>query len=164
MANMDKSLKRAFIVIGIAFSALMGATVYTLKVALAGHEKVVDPAYYEKGNNYDKIVAQKKEFLKEGYDFYSPILEKRTSLHSGSNPVEIQFRKGDIPITDAIVVFYWERPATKKFDSNVSLVHSKDGIYTGNVQILSYGQWVLTVSAKVQDKVFQQSYTVIVAN
>ncbi len=66
---MHKSLKQAFLIIGITFLALFLATFITVRIALAGHTPPVDSNYYEKGLKYDQTVATQKAMLSEGYDF-----------------------------------------------------------------------------------------------
>ncbi|MBP9889903.1 MAG: FixH family protein, partial [Leptospiraceae bacterium] len=74
------TLRFAFTMMGLAFAALIGATWYTVKIAMAGHEPVMDRNYYEKGLNYEKEIAESLQMKSEGYHFVSGLITKETTL------------------------------------------------------------------------------------
>ncbi len=163
MANLSKSVKRAFIAMGIAFFFLIVATIYTVYIANKDFEPVADPNYYEKGLNYDKEIEKKLEMLEEGYHFETNLLTDRYPLKTGSNKVSVNLLKKDINVQDAKVFIQWERAATHKFTKKVELNFSKeDLLYTGTVDIPHYGQWIITLSSDINRKVFEKKFPIIV--
>ncbi|MCB1193064.1 MAG: FixH family protein [Leptospiraceae bacterium] len=159
MANLSKSMKRAFFIMGIAFFFLIVATVYTVYLATKEYEPVVDPNYYEKGLNYDKEIGRKLEMKNEGYRFETNLLTEKYPLKTGSNTVSVLLFKNSEKVQDAKTFMQWERSATNKFTKRVPLHFSKENSqYTGTVDIPYYGQWIITLIAEINGKVFEKRF------
>lgn len=163
MANLSKSMKRAFFVMGIAFFFLIVATSITLYFANKDFEPVIDPNYYEKGLNYDKEISQKKELIAEGYHYETTLLTERYPLKTGKNQVKVRILKNDSKIEDVKMNLVWERPATHKFTKKIRMDFSKEeSSYVGQVDIPFYGKWFVTLSSVIDGKVFEKTIPIIV--
>ena len=156
------TLRFAFTMMGLAFAALIGATWYTVKIAMAGHEPVMDRNYYEKGLNYEKEIAESLQMKSEGYHFVSGLITKETTLQTGTNQIQIAILKKDLPVNGAKLFITKERTATGKFTEKKELNFTKDGNYTGNLEFPHEGEWQLTLNANVDGKSFEKTFMVSV--
>lgn len=156
------SIRFAFIMMGLAFAALMGATWYTVKIAMIGHEPVMDKHYYEKGLNYEKEIAESVQMKSEGYHFDSSILTANANLVKGTNEIEIRILKKDVPVNNAKLVLVRERSATNKFTEQKELAFDKDGIYKANIDFPFDGSWQITLNANVEGRNFDKTFMVVV--
>ncbi len=158
----ENSIHFALIMMGLAFAALMGATWYTVKIAMTGHEPVMDQHYYEKGLNYEKEIAESVQMRSEGYHFDSNLLLKDSNLSKGANEIEIKILKKDIPVNNAKLFLIRERSATSKFTEKKELIFDKDGIYRANIDFPFDGSWQVTLNANVEGRSFDKTFMVIV--
>mgnify|MGYP005614999805 CR=1 FL=1 len=158
----ENSVRFALIMMGLAFAALMGATWYTVKIAMIGHEPVMDKHYYEKGLNYEKEIAEGIQMRSEGYHFDSSILNANSNLVKGTNPVEIRILKKDFPVNNAKLFLVRERSATNKFTEKTEVILEKDGIYRANIDFPFDGSWQITLNANVEGRSFDKTFMVIV--
>lgn len=71
---MSESLRKSFLLIGLAFALLIAGIIWTLKIAIDNHTENIDPRYYEKGLDYQKYVTMQERAKKEGWR--KPTLEK----------------------------------------------------------------------------------------
>ncbi|BDA78660.1 hypothetical protein LPTSP3_g15900 [Leptospira kobayashii] len=148
---MHKSLKQAFLLIGVTFLTLFLATFITVRIALAGHTPPVDSNYYEKGLNYDQTVATQKEMLSEGYDFEAAWFQKQTSLKPGKQTVAVKFIRGKETVSEADLKLKLERSATDSFNRTVKLKEISKGIYQGEIEIPFAGSWRAVLSANSKE-------------
>lgn len=158
----ENSVRFALIMMGLAFAALMGATWYTIKIAMTGHEPVMDTHYYEKGLNYEKEIAESVQMRSEGYHFDSSLLSTDSNLSKGVNEIEIRIFKKDLPVNNAKLFLVRERAATSKFTEKKDLIFDKDGIYRANVDFPFDGSWQITLNATVEGRGFDKTFMVTV--
>lgn len=156
------SIRFAFTIMSLAFAALIGATWYTVKIALAGHEPVMDKNYYEKGMNYEKEIAQTVQMRSEGYHFKSSIMAEDAYAKIGSNEISIGIFKNETPINNAKLVLTRERTATSKFTQKKEFNFDKDGIYKANIDFPQDGPWQVTLNANVDGRSFEKTFTLVV--
>ncbi|TGJ99451.1 nitrogen fixation protein FixH [Leptospira semungkisensis] len=154
---MDKSLKRAFLLIKLTFLSLFVATFFTVKIALAGHTPPVDSDYYEKGLRYDQTVASQKELLASGYHFESNLLSDPNSLKVGKQNILIFLKKGEEPIRGADLEFRLERSATDSFNKILHLKEVSAGKYSGELDIPFAESWRIQISAKTESGTLQKT-------
>lgn len=156
------SVKFLSIVLGIAFLALIGGTWYTIKIAMEGNEPVIDKFYYEKGLNYEKEIAKRKQMQLEGYRFESIFSEKNAFLKRDSNEIQVGFFVKDAAVNDAKIFITRERAATNKFTEKKELIFDKDGIYKANLSFPHDGQWQITLVADRNGRIYEKTYLVLV--
>ena len=155
--DLDPSVQRVFYAIGITFALLLGATYWTVKLAFAGHEAVMDPNYHEIGLNYEKTLASTKQMLAEGYELQSTLFTDRLPLTSGNNRIEIRFVKGTEPVSGAELKLRRERGATTKFTQDFDLKETSPGVYTtDSFTVPDLGHWVVTAFAKENDRTLRK--------
>lgn len=85
---MSSSLRRAFTVIGLVFTVFFIAIFFTVRTAVRSYEPPADPAYHEKGMDYQK---RSDEFIlarERGWTATVNLLEAET-IKSGANNLEI---------------------------------------------------------------------------
>jgi nitrogen fixation protein FixH len=160
---MDKSLRYLFYGIIFSFLCLFAATYHTVKIALAGHEPVINPNYYEVGLNYEKHLNEQKKMAEDGYLFTSPLLEKNY-LVTGPNQIQVKFLKKDEVLTNSEVKVKIERKATMKFNKTIDLKVQGDGTYLGEIDVEGKGQWVMTFSGTHEGKTYLYSFPVDILN
>ncbi|TGJ98459.1 nitrogen fixation protein FixH [Leptospira langatensis] len=154
---MDKSLKRAFLLIKLTFLGLFVATFFTVKIALAGHTQPVDSDYYEKGLRYDQTVASQKEMIASGYHFESPLLSELHPLKVGKQNILVSLKKGNEPITGADMEFRLERNATDSFNKTVVLKEIQPGNYSGELEIPFAESWRVEIKAKTKQGILEKT-------
>ncbi len=158
--NNQSTLRFAFTMMGLAFAALIAATWYTVKIAMAGHEPVMDRNYYEKGLNYEKEIAESLQMKSEGYRFESSLLTKESTLQTGKNEIQIAIFKKDLPVNGAKLLLTKERTATNRFTEKKELSFDKEGSYTGNLEFPHGGDWQITLNANVEGRSFEKTFMV----
>lgn len=146
----------------LAFTALIAATWYTVKIAMAGHEPVMDKNYYEKGMNYEKEIAQTVQMRSEGYHFRTTLLEKDSEVTLGNNQLSIGIFKNEEPVKGAKLVLTRERSATNKFTEKKEFIYDKDGMYKANVDFPLDGPWQVTLNASVDGRSFEKTFMIVV--
>jgi hypothetical protein len=156
------SVRFLLTVLGLAFLALIGATWYTVRIALAGHEPVIDKFYYEKGLNYEKEIAKKKQLQVEGYRFESIFDEKKSILKKGLNEIQVGFFLKDTPVNGVELFITRERTATSKLTEKKEITFDKNGIYKANLDFPFDGQWQITLTANLGERAFEKTYLVFV--
>lgn len=156
------TLRFAFTMMGLAFSALIFATWYTVKIAMAGHEPVMDRNYYEKGLNYEKEIAESVQMKSEGYHFESNIITGTAELKKDSNEIQIGIFKNQTPVNGAKLFLTKERTATNKFTEKKQLSFDKDGNYTTSLSFPHEGEWQITLQANVEGRNFEKTFMVSV--
>lgn len=160
--SQGNSVKFLFILLGLAFAALIGATWHTVNIAMAGHEPVIDKFYYEKGMNYEKEIAKSKQMQIEGYRFESTVIEKEQNLKKGNNEVQVKFLLKDTPVNTAKLFVTRERTATSKFTEKKELGFDKDGVYKANIDFPDDGKWLVTLTATVDGRSLEKAFMVTV--
>ena len=160
MKKLHPSLKYAFSLIILLFIALFIATWYTVKISLQGHEKIVDPQYYEKGLNYERAIAAKREMHRQGYLLQFP--EEKPELYVGSNKIQIRFHRKDQPIAQAKLSVKLARGATYRFDKNYKMQNNGEGLHVSQIEIPAEGEWLMTFFAEHGDKKLEKMYRFVV--
>ncbi|MCC5815502.1 MAG: FixH family protein [Leptospira sp.] len=160
--ELDKSVRYAFYAMGFIFICLFIATGITINVAMDGHEPVVDPNYYEKGLNYEKVLEDIKIMKQEGYNIQSALFEDRLPLQRGDNDVVIHFTKSGEDLDTAEISIVRERGATFKFNETFPMKNIGQGKYQANVQIPELGQWMLTIKATDKGRTLSKTIKVVV--
>ncbi|MBX7057659.1 MAG: FixH family protein [Leptospirales bacterium] len=64
---MSRSLRTAFITIGLFFAVLFAAGAYTMKLAFAGHEPALNEGYYEMGLDYQPRLDALRRGREQGW-------------------------------------------------------------------------------------------------
>ncbi|MEM7179951.1 MAG: FixH family protein [Spirochaetota bacterium] len=162
MKKLDSSLKYAFSLIVLLFLALFAATWFTVKVSLQGHEKIVDPNYYEKGLNYEKAIAAKREMHRQGYSLQFP--EEKPELRLGKNKIQIQFHKQNQAVAEAKLSVKLARGATYRFDKSYGMQSVGEGLHVSQVEVPASGEWLMTFSAKHGEQMLEKVYRFVVKN
>ncbi|MBK8398959.1 MAG: FixH family protein [Leptospiraceae bacterium] len=158
----NSTVRFAFTMVGLAFAALIGATWYTVKIAMDGHEPVMDKNYYEKGLNYEKEIAESIQMKSEGYRFESSIMTAESGLTKEPTDIEIRIFKNETPVNNAKLFLTKGRTATNKFTEKKEIIFDKEGIYRGNLNFLHEGEWQITLNAKVENRSFEKTFMVLV--
>ncbi|PJZ70457.1 hypothetical protein CH373_05130 [Leptospira perolatii] len=160
---MHSSLKKAFILITLAFLGLFLATFFTVRIALSGHTGPIDKDYYEKGLNYENVIAEQKEMILKGYSFKidSSLLSSGVlELKKGKQNFAISLEKLGQPVSEANITLKIERSATDKFNQSVQLSEKKKGIYQGELNIPMTGVWQASLTAKTPEGMYAKGYTI----
>lgn len=150
-------MKLAFAIIGLSFVGLLVATYITVKISLEGHEKIVDPAYYEKGLNYEKTTEANRKMIAAGYTIVFENGEL-PAVHAGDNLIRVYFRQNEKNIENAEVTMKAERGATYKYDQIVKMKPEGTGLYSANIQLPANGNWIFTFRAGVDGKFLEKSF------
>ncbi|RHX84937.1 FixH family protein [Leptospira stimsonii] len=156
---LHKSMKLAFVWIGIAFVALIAATVVTIRYASEGYTGPIEKGYYEKGLNYEKSILEQRKMIAEGYSYESKLFTATPELKKGKNQISIQFKKSGTPISGAKLQILIERSATDEWNRSLSLSEdSKNhGTYVGTVEIPEEGLWILSLQGEIEGRVLQKT-------
>ncbi len=154
---MHRSLKQAFVLIGITFALLFTATFVTVRIAVAGHTPPVDSNYYEKGLKYDQTVASQREMVKMGYELHTPWLSQPTSLKPGKQNISVRFQKGKESISGAQIQLKLERSASDTFNRTLLLKEIDKGNYSGELEIPFSGSWRISISAKTKEGLLEKT-------
>ncbi len=89
---MSSSLKRAFIAIGLFFVVFFAAIFVTVKTAVKSYEPPTDPAYHEKGMDYQKRIDEFNRAKERGWTAKVNLLEAET-IQSGVNELSVVVEK-----------------------------------------------------------------------
>ena len=148
---MSKSLKRAVIVMGIAFAILVAGIVYSFKIASDSFEPAMHEDYVNRGLDYQKLLDSNEKARSEGWS-----LEVKTgTLHTAIEnilPITVANEKG-LPIESIEFEAYLERPATMKkrrkiiIDNVEGCVQSAACNLQGKVDKLAPGYYDLMIIA-----------------
>ncbi|MCE9500131.1 MAG: FixH family protein [Leptospira sp.] len=128
-----------------------------MRYAAKTYTPAVDPNYYEKGLNYEKVTAEQKAMKLEGYQFEGEIFTDSYKFRKGDNPIAIKFKKGNGVPENCSQELLAERPATDKFNSTTRLSPGINGTFTGNLFLPETGIWNLTVTSNCNGKKFSKS-------
>ncbi|MBM9499438.1 FixH family protein [Leptospira sp. 201903071] len=156
---LHKSMKLAFVWIGVAFVALIAATVVTIRYASEGYTGPIEKGYYEKGLNYEKSILEQKKMISEGYSYESDFFSSPQKIKKGKNYLSIRFQKSGTPVTGAKLNILLERAATDEWNRSISLIeYPKDsGIYQGEVEIPESGLWILNLQGETGGRILQKT-------
>jgi nitrogen fixation protein FixH len=156
---MSRSLKRAFILIGVFFIALFIGIGFTLKLAFASHEPVTDERYYERGLDYQQRLDALSRGEANGWELDSSLFQdpEATTLAPGVTAVEwtLTNRRGE-EIQNAEVRITLDRPATSA-GRTTRVVRLADGErinaslyrFKTDLALPRAGYWDVTFEAKV---------------
>lgn len=89
---MSSSLKRAFIAIGLFFVVFFAAIFVTVKTAVKSYEPPTDPAYHEKGMDYQKRIDEFNRAEERGWTARVNLLDAET-IRSGKNELSVVVEK-----------------------------------------------------------------------
>jgi len=154
--NMSKSLKRAFIVIGLFFLCLFVAIGYTLTLAFRTHQPLVKERYYETGLDYQKRLDALERGREQGYAIQSAILgAKQVSRETPRLEWKLVNTQGRaIESAEFMVVF--DRPASTKqqrvyrFDlSNGEKVNETTYAFATDIELPASGYWEVKFDGSV---------------
>lgn len=155
-------MKLAFVWIGVAFVALIAATVVTIRYASEGYTGPIEKGYYEKGLNYEKSILEQRKMIAEGYSYESKLFTSSPDLKKGKNLVSIQFRKSGAPITGAKLQILIERSATDEWNRSLSMIEDpkNKGNYQGSIDIPEEGLWILSLQGETEGRILQKTVEV----
>ncbi|PJZ52564.1 FixH family protein [Leptospira adleri] len=156
---LHKSMKLAFVWIGVAFAALIAATVVTIRYASEGYTGPIEKGYYEKGLNYEKSILEQRKMIAEGYSYESELFSSPQNIKKGKNLFSIRFRKADRPVTGAKLNILLERGATDEWNRSIPLTEDpkNSGTYRGEVEIPESGLWILNLQGETEGRILQKS-------
>ncbi|WP_039938699.1 FixH family protein [Leptospira noguchii] len=156
---LHKSMKLAFFWIWIAFIALIGATIVTIRYANSGDTGLIEKEYYEKGLNYEKSILEQKKMIEEGYSYESILFTQNPNLKTGRNSIEVRFLKSKVPITGAKLKIEIERPATDLWNRNLILKEDPktSGTYFGVLEFSGTGKWALNIKGEISGKTLKKT-------
>ncbi|MDV6235358.1 FixH family protein [Leptospira ellisii] len=159
---LHKSMKVAFVWVGIAFVALISATAVTIRYASEGYTGPIEKEYYEKGLNYEKAILEQKNMLAEGYSFDGVLFSKEPKLEKGKNPIRILFLKSGFAIENAKLEIQLERSATDLWNKTIPLKEDSGhpGTYSGTLDFAESGPWILNVKGEVGGKTLRRTFEV----
>ncbi|TGL58388.1 FixH family protein [Leptospira sarikeiensis] len=156
---MDTSLKRAFLVIKIAFLTLFVATFFTVRMALAGHTPAIDSNYYEKGLKYEESILSQKKMIQNGYTFEGAWIQNLEKLKTGKQSLALDFLQNGKKIRNAKIVLQLDKTATAKFNQTVELKETSAGNYAGEILIPFQGDWRISLSAKIPEGELERTFS-----
>jgi hypothetical protein len=116
---MSKSLRIAFILIGLTLSATIIFLVLVARVAIQNHEPVMDSSYYEKGLDYEARVRSLKKGEEQGWVLDVPFQEG-AEMPRGTSKLVLKLSGPAQPKSAALRVMV-ERPATAKYRQTIEL-------------------------------------------
>ncbi|MBM9575769.1 FixH family protein [Leptospira sp. 201903070] len=159
---LHKSMKLAFVWIGVAFVALIAATVVTIRYASEGYTGPIEKGYYEKGLNYEKSILEQKKMIAEGYSYESELFSSPQDVRKGKNTFLIRFQKSGRPVVGAKLNILLERAATDEWNRSISLIeYPKDsGNYHGSVEIPEEGLWIFNLQGETEGRILQKTVEV----
>ncbi|TGK37427.1 nitrogen fixation protein FixH [Leptospira gomenensis] len=159
---LHKSMKVAFVWVGIAFVALISATAITIRYASEGYTGPIEKEYYEKGLNYEKAILEQKNMIAAGYSFDGDLFSKEPKLERGKNRTIIRFSKSGAAITGAKLEIQLERSATDLWNRTIQLKEDskRPGEYSGILEFSETGRWILTVKGENSGKTLRRTFEV----
>lgn len=151
----SKSLKRSFIMIGVAFLIFFAGMATLLTVGFTNQEDVIDPRYHEKGLLYAQERKKQERAKTEGWYFISDAIENkelRQSNEKAKNELVIELKnKAGVPLekADMYVIFYFG--ATTKNSQVVDMKQVEPGKFKGTYHPVKPGYWDLVMKANLND-------------
>lgn len=109
---MSKSLRNAFILIGLALGSVMIFLTLVARMAIMSHEPVMDSSYYEKGLDYEARVRSLRKGEEGGWVLDVPFKDF-AELPRGANQLTMKLT-GPAQPRSAVLRVILERPATAK--------------------------------------------------
>ena len=109
--------------------------VITFYMANKFYDGLVVDRYYEKSKDYFNIKKKEEELgLKIAFDHI---------LKVGGNDMSIDLRKGNGPLSGAVVTLFVANISSTRFDRTFPLQEVSPGIYRSKVEIPFSGRWLL---------------------
>lgn len=147
----DRIIPWYFVMAFLVVFAVNGVFVY---IALHTHTGVITEHAYEKGLNYDAILAQAKQQATLGW---KDIL----SYENGQLHYQLYDKSGKI-ITNAKITAYISRPLQSGYGQKIGLSYSPDTHYTAPIHFPLNGQWDITVIAQWKHQQHQAHKRIVV--
>ncbi|RHX94019.1 nitrogen fixation protein FixH [Leptospira yasudae] len=156
---LHRTMKFAFAWIGVAFIALIAATVVTIRYANNGYTGPIEKEYYEKGLNYEKSILEQRKMLAEGYSYENPLFQSNAELKAGKNPISIRFLKSGHPVSDAKLAVQIERSATDQWNRTLELKEDTEnkGTYLGEIEFPEKGRWILSLRGETGGRILEKT-------
>ncbi|MDH5719674.1 MAG: FixH family protein [Spirochaetia bacterium] len=168
---MSKSLKIAFILIGVFFLILFSVNFYYVTLAHEVKQPLIDERYYEKGLFFQEELNKKARAKEEKWKLESEILING-NLKEGENEIKVRiFSEKNIAVTDAEVYIFLERTATANLRQKIKLLIEKpeknagDGVFfKGKLNVPAKGNWDLSIKALINKKAALDATKQIIIN
>jgi nitrogen fixation protein FixH len=147
----DKLIPWYFVIFFVVLAILDGIFV---SIATLTHRGLVTEHSYQKGLNYNNIIAASDNQEKLGWDgkinFFQP------SIHFSL------FDENNLPIAEAQVDVYIDRVLEKNYSFQTSLKYIKNGVYAQDIIFPLKGQWEILVIVEWQQQYYQKKKRVVV--
>jgi nitrogen fixation protein FixH len=147
----DKWIPWYFVAFFVALAILDGIFVF---IATSTHRGVITEKSYQKGLEYNKVVAASEKQETLGWNG-SIILVNNTILFELKD-------NNDAILTDADVTAYFTRTTQAGYDFSVPLAFTGEGIYSKDVNFPLKGLWDVRILATWNQQQYQKSKQIVV--
>lgn len=153
---MSKSLRTAFILIGVTLTSVITFLVLVTRMAILQHEPVMDSSYYEKGLDYEARIRSLKKAEEQGWALNVPFKDFG-ELSRGSNPLSMTLTGPAAP-KSAVLRVIVERPATAKDRKTIEVDMSKAKPVPGGLEFAvdlnlpEHGQYEISSEVRVNNE------------
>ena len=147
----DKWIPWYFVAFFVGLAIVNAVFVY---LATSTNTGVITKQAYEKGLEYNQVIAASREADALGWQAY-------ITLEDGKLQTQVKNDRRQ-PVEHAQVVAYFTRPTTEGHDFEHQLHEAAPGLYAGEIHAPLKGQWDVRIAVTWQNQHYQKSQRIVI--